>query len=101
MRRALRNHATEDHVQAIVLDAESIPFVDISAARMLGDAAAELRERGVALLLVHDVGQVRDVLRAVVGEDPALQAVYPTIADALAAIDAAHLPSTGESRSPA
>jgi high affinity sulfate transporter 1 len=101
VRRALRRHAAEDRVQAIVLDAESIPFVDISAARMLGDVAAELRERGVALLLVHDVGQVRDVLRAVVGEDPELQAVYPTIADALAAINHTHLPSAGESPSPA
>ncbi|MCW2984074.1 MAG: sulfate transporter [Conexibacter sp.] len=85
VRRALRTHAAEDHVDAIILDAEAIPSVDISAARMLSDAAAELRDRGVTLLLVHGVGQVRDVLRAVVDEDPELQIVYPTIAQALAA----------------
>ena len=34
VRRELRRHAAEDHVNAIVLDAESIPFVDISAARI-------------------------------------------------------------------
>ncbi|HEY4098570.1 MAG TPA: STAS domain-containing protein, partial [Baekduia sp.] len=102
VRDALRTHAADDHVEAIILDAESIPFVDISAARMLSDAAAELRGRGVALMLVHDVGQVRDVLRAVVGEDAELQTVYPTIADALAAVGAAgHSPTAGESRSPA
>ena len=103
VRAALRRHATEDHVDAIVLDAESMPFVDISAARMLSDTAAELRERGVTLMLVHDVGQVRDVLSAVVGEDPELQTVYPTIAQALAKVGRAgrHPPSPGESPSPA
>ena len=50
-------------------------------------------------MLVHDVGQVRDVLRAVVGEDPELRTVYPTIAEALAA--ATPSPSAGESPSPA
>jgi SulP family sulfate permease len=100
VRRELRRHAAEDHVNAIVLDAEAIPFVDISAARMLSDTAAELRERGVTLLLVHDVGQVRDVLRSVVDEDPELRTVYPTIAEALAAA-ATPSPSAGESPSPA
>jgi anti-anti-sigma factor len=100
VRRELRRHAAEDHVNAIVLDAETIPFVDISAARMLSDTAAELREHGVTLMLVHDVGQVRDVLRAVVGEDPELRTVYPTIAEALAAA-ATPSPSPGESPSPA
>jgi SulP family sulfate permease len=102
VRNALRTHAADDHVEAIILDAESIPFVDISAARMLSDAAGELRGRGVSLMLVHDVGQVRDVLRAVVGEDAQLQTVYPTIAEALAAVGPAeHSPTPGESRSPA
>jgi MFS superfamily sulfate permease-like transporter len=82
-----------------VLDAESIPFVDISAARMLNDTAVELRDRGVTLLLVHDVGQVRDVLRSVVDEDPQLQTVYPTIAEALAAVTPPS-PGSGESPSP-
>jgi sulfate permease, SulP family len=90
VRHALRTHAAQDHVEAIVLDAEAIPYVDISAARMLSDTAAELRDRGVTLLLVHDVGQVRDVLRAVVDEDPDLKTVYPTIAQALAARGDAH-----------
>jgi SulP family sulfate permease len=103
VRRELRRHAAEDHVNAIVLDAEAIPFVDISAARMLNDIAIELRTRGVMLLLVHDVGQVRDVLRSVVDEDPELQVVYPTIAEALAAAAGrrgAASPDSGESPSP-
>jgi MFS superfamily sulfate permease-like transporter len=79
-------------------------YTDISGARMLNDTAAELRERGITLMLVHDVGQVRDVLRATVGEDPELQTVYPTIAEALAAAmggRGAVSPSAGESSSPA
>jgi sulfate permease, SulP family len=43
---------------------------------------------GLALILVHEVGQVRDVLRAVVGHDAAMQSVYPTVAEAVAAVGA-------------
>lgn len=101
VRRTIREHARDDDVRAIVLDAEVIPFVDITAARMLSDTADDLRDRGTALLFVHDVGQVRDVLRSVVGESPELQTVYPTIdaAIAAAAADARPSPHAGEASS--
>ncbi len=88
VRRAIRDHARDDDVRAIVLDAEAIPFVDITAARMLAETAEELRERGTTLLLVHDIGQVRDMLRSVVGAPAALRTVHPTITAAIAAVEA-------------
>jgi hypothetical protein len=39
-----------------VIDAESMPFVDVSSARMLADLAGELRDRHVRLLIAHDIG---------------------------------------------
>ena len=47
---------------AVVLDAESVPFVDVTAVRMLVDLAESLDASGVRFALAHDVGQVRDVL---------------------------------------
>ena len=77
--------ASADGVRAVVLDAGTIPFVDVTAARMFGELAGDLRRRGVEVLIVRDVGQVRDLLGRE-APDPALQHVYPTVQ---AAVDAA------------
>lgn len=74
--------AQAEKVHAVVLDAETIPFVDVSAARMLAALAEQLRQRDVQLLIARDIGQVRDVLRQVV-DDPALTRVYQTVQSAV------------------
>jgi high affinity sulfate transporter 1 len=85
---AIRGHilraASADGVRAVVLDAGTIPFVDVTAARMLGELAGDLRRRGIQVLIVRDVGQVRDLLGRE-APDPALQHVYPSDQAALAA----------------
>ena len=53
---------------------------------MLGETAEDLAAGGQRMVLAHDVGQVRDVLRA--GGDGELE-VYATIAEAVAALSAA------------
>ena len=68
----------------MIVDAETTPFVDVTAARMLVAAHEELRPHGVRLVLARDVGQVRDVLGCIT-DDGDLIASYPTIE---AAIDA-------------
>lgn len=60
-----------------MLDAETIPFIDLAAAPMLADLADELQHRNIRLLIARDIGQVRDVMRHVV-DNPALEHVYPT-----------------------
>ncbi len=62
----------------MVIDAETIAFVDVTAADMLRQLSDELAERDVKLLVAHDIGQVRDVLR---DEDD--QRLYPTVEDAV------------------
>ncbi|QNE73607.1 STAS domain-containing protein [Streptomyces finlayi] len=81
----VRETAAREGVTAVVIDAETVPFVDVSAVRMLDDLAEELEARGVRLLLARDVGQVRDVLRTAEGRAE-LRRVYPTVR---AAVDAA------------
>jgi SulP family sulfate permease len=54
---------------------------------MLDQLTAELRREGIRFVLARDVGQVRDVLREV-DADESLTEVYPTVREAVAAIQA-------------
>jgi sulfate permease, SulP family len=76
--------AAANGIVAVVLDAETIPFVDVTAARMLAALEQQLRERGVRLLIARDIGQVRDVLCSAT-DDPALAQVYPSVQAAVEA----------------
>ena len=69
----------------MIIDAETTPFVDVSAARMLVAAHDELQANGVRLVLARAVGQVRDVLSCIT-DDGDLTGSYPTIAAALEAV---------------
>jgi len=71
VRQVVLTHA--DDAKTVVLDAETIPFVDVTAAEMLRALSEDLERRGVRLLIARDIGQVRDVLG---GET---QRVYPTV----------------------
>ncbi|MFF1274129.1 SulP family inorganic anion transporter [Streptomyces marokkonensis] len=83
--RSVVRRGARTGVTAVVIDAETVPFVDVSAVRMLDDLAEELESLGVRLLLARDVGQVRDVLRTAEARRE-LRRVYPTVR---AAVDAA------------
>lgn len=81
VRGTIRQHVDAD-TRAVVLDAETMPFVDVSAARMLEELAENLRRDRVALVIARDIGQVRDVLRRT-GADAPLVQVHRTINDAV------------------
>ena len=83
-------------VRAVILDAETMPFVDVTAGRMLVATHEELRTHGVRLVLARDVGQVRDVLRCIT-EDGDLTMSYPKIDAAVDAIADVH-PTRSSSR---
>ncbi|MEU5876991.1 SulP family inorganic anion transporter [Spirillospora sp. NPDC047279] len=89
VRQALRDFAARDGVRAIVLDAETVPFVDVTAAEMLADLRRDLARRDVRLYLAHNVGQVRDVLRQDSGQASGqdTERPHPTVE---AAVQAAH-----------
>jgi anti-anti-sigma factor len=77
-----------DGVRAVILDVETTPFVDVTAARMLVALREQLRERDVRLALARSVGQVRDVLGCMTDNDD-LIASYATIAAAVTALGGA------------
>jgi len=87
VRSKILEAASADGIEAVVLDAESIPFIDVTASRMLADLAEELQHRHVELVIARDIGQVRDVLRNVV-DNPALDQVYATVQAAVDAVRA-------------
>jgi anti-anti-sigma factor len=70
VRDVVRTSARADGVHRIVLDARTVPFVDVSAARMLVELTTTLAAGGVELVIARDIGQVRDVLRETDGPAP-------------------------------
>jgi MFS superfamily sulfate permease-like transporter len=54
--------------RAIVLDCGTMPYIDVTAARMLNQLATDLRRHGVRLVLAGEIGQVRDMVAAVAGQ---------------------------------
>ncbi|MGH3893286.1 MAG: SulP family inorganic anion transporter [Rhodococcus qingshengii] len=67
----------------VVLDAETSPFIDVSAAQMLAQLRDSLARRNVSFRVARDIGQFRDVLSG--ADQGALKVdVYPTVSQALA-----------------
>jgi sulfate permease, SulP family len=93
VRDAIRT-AAGPGTRAVVLDAETAPFIDVSAARMLVLLTGDLRRSGVELVIARDVGQVRDVLRRA-GTDAPLPRAYPTVREAVEAVTGPESPGPG------
>ncbi len=91
VRLTINDAAAAVGVHAVVLDGETVPFVDVTAARMLDELTADLHRRGVRLVVARDVGQVRDVL-ARSGGAPAPE-YFPSVR---AAVDAVRADPTGK-----
>ncbi|WP_435112214.1 SulP family inorganic anion transporter [Nocardiopsis synnemataformans] len=68
--------AERPETRAVVLDAQTVPFIDLTAARMLRRLSHDVARSGVRLLLAHGVGQVRDLL-----DTP--DDVFPTVEEAV------------------
>ena len=89
VRQTLREAAAQPGVHAVVLDAATVPYIDVSAAEMLAQSAEELSSRGAKLIVAGQIGEVRDVIRAT-GASTDLEA-YP---DLRRAVTAASLAAT-------
>jgi sulfate permease, SulP family len=84
VRSRIRAHAARDGVKAVVIDAESVAFIDVSASRVLDQVARDLSKAGILLVLAGDLGQVRDVLRGSEGPASTIK-LYPTVQEAVEA----------------
>ena len=99
VRAAVRAHAAEPGTRAVVLDAETAPFIDVSAARMLVQVTDDLRRLGVELVLTRSVGQVRDVLRRA-DTAATLPPAYPSVQAAVEALSDGSRPRDPQSPGP-
>ena len=95
VRVMINEAATAEGVHAVVLDGETVPFVDVTAARMLDELTADLHRRGVRLVIARDVGQVRDVLAQSGGA--AAPEYFPSVR---AAVDAVRADPAGQVAGP-
>jgi len=83
VRAQIRRHAAAPGTRAIILDAETVPFIDITAANMLIELTEDLEGQGVRLVIARDIGQVRDLLgKAGAPSGPA----YPSLQAAVEAV---------------
>ena len=94
--RVVRQHAAGKGTTAIVLDGETMPYVDVTAAKMLVELSEDLERDGVRLYVAREIGQVRDVLRSA-DDAKHLARVFPTVAEAVQAALAEGTSSTPES----
>jgi SulP family sulfate permease len=77
VRKTVLERAAEANPRVVVLDAATMPFVDVTAITMLRDLAETLHERGVRLVVARDIGVVRDVVERT--EGGAEVQIYPTV----------------------
>jgi sulfate permease, SulP family len=78
----IRSAAHRDDVRAVVVDAETVPFIDVTAAEILDQLARELQADGIRLVIARNIGQVRDVVGAALG-DSIIDTAYPTVDEAV------------------
>ena len=71
--------------KGVVIDGETIAFVDVTAAQMLRALRGRLEDSGVGLYMAKDIGQVRDVIARTDPDDELLRHLFPTIGEAVAA----------------
>lgn len=65
--------------RAVVLDAGTAPFIDVSATDTLTQLAHDLSLTGVTLAIAQPVGQIRDVLRSAADTAGVTIAMYPDV----------------------
>ncbi|MGO9854873.1 MAG: SulP family inorganic anion transporter [Acidimicrobiales bacterium] len=86
VRDAVRSAAERPGVRGVVLDTESVPSVDITAAAMLFALSDELDDEGIAFVVAREGGRVRDIHSAAEPNRQPLR-VHPTVRSALEAIE--------------
>jgi len=89
VRSVVRKSAARKGTRAVVIDAQTVAFIDVTAADMLVTLSEELAALGVVLVVAHDVGQVRDTLHETGLEDSIGGRIYATVDQAIEALTGA------------
>jgi sulfate permease, SulP family len=87
VRDRIRAYAADEHVKAVVIDAETVPTIDVTAGHMLMELGHDMRAHGKRLVLAREIGQVRDAFdHTDSGSAPPEIENYPTVRAAIAAL---------------
>ena len=86
VRQSIRAKAADPKVRAVVLDAETITTIDVTASHMLIELGHDLQRQGKRLVLARQIGQVREVL-ATQHDQTAIE-IYPSVQAAVDALRA-------------
>jgi sulfate permease, SulP family len=86
--RAAVRSALSDETVGVVVDAQTAPYVDVTATHMLAQVARELQRDHIRLGVAHPIGQTRDVLRRAADSHDTTISVFPTIDEAIAELKA-------------
>jgi MFS superfamily sulfate permease-like transporter len=81
---AIRDHL-DNQTRAVVIDAETVPAIDVTAVGMIVDLRDELTDRGIGLYIARDVGQVRDLLETA-GGAMLIEHLCPSVDEAVTAV---------------
>lgn len=92
VRDRIRAEVARTHPHAVVIDAQTVPFVDLTAVRMLDDLAEDLARDGVQLAIARDVGPVRELIAGTT-RTPGLRRTFPTVRAAVDALGPPDRPS--------
>lgn len=92
LRDEVEQAVAESGAETVILDLETVPFVDVTAVRMLVALGEELQHGGTRIVIAHDLGQVGDLI-AKGNVAKGIDGVYPTVAEAVAAIEAPSAPT--------
>lgn len=74
-----------DSTSAVVLDLETVPFIDLTGALMLQALSSELGRKGIRMAIARDVGQVEDLIRST-GMEDLLDNAFVSIRQAVSAM---------------
>jgi sulfate permease, SulP family len=85
VREEIERLATQDGLKAVVLDAETVPSVDLTAVGALLELHEALRRNGISLVMARNIGQVREMFAT---QDSNDLDVYPTVREAVQALTA-------------
>ncbi|MGK2955723.1 MAG: SulP family inorganic anion transporter [Solirubrobacterales bacterium] len=59
----IRECGSQSGIHAVVIDAETVPFIDVTAMHALNDLSDEFAEEGKSLVMARNLGAVRDELK--------------------------------------
>ena len=62
IRHEILRRVADTKLHGVVLDAETMPYIDVTAVTMLEQLADELERQGITLVYARDIGQVRDII---------------------------------------